>query len=291
METLASRESQLSQNSCTDLAGVGFNFVAKSKIMKRWAILTVLLYALALLALTSPVVLLAFGNWGKNEMNIGFQDVLKFYSQWAYWLWLAVLVGGQFLLLLLPIDVSERRLPARRKLKIPVIVTAFFLANLFVAGIFCIASVFLHDHVVMMYSFVDWILGHKTTDQPAQTDLTQTGFIFSAIIKVGIFWFFWAIIFQRFAKADDEPSLIKRCTRWLLRGSILELLVAVPSHVIVRRRDDCCAPVGTFWGIATGISVMLLCFGPGVYFLFVERCRKLKPKLAGTDKYPSDGAI
>jgi hypothetical protein len=36
--------------------------------------------------------------------------------------------------------------------------------------------------------------------------------------------------------------------------------------------------MGTFWGIATGISVMLLCFGPGVYFLFVERFERLKPK-------------
>jgi hypothetical protein len=36
--------------------------------------------------------------------------------------------------------------------------------------------------------------------------------------------------------------------------------------------------MGTFWGIATGISVMLLCFGPGVCFLFVERCRRMKPK-------------
>ena len=77
---------------------------------------------------------------------------------------------------------------------------------------------------------------------------------------------------------------LKRATRWLLRGSILELLVAVPSHVIVRRRDDCCAPAGTFWGIATGISVMLLCFGPGVFFLFVERCRRLKPNPAMKDK-------
>jgi len=34
----------------------------------------------------------------------------------------------------------------------------------------------------------------------------------------------------------------------------------------------------TFWGIATGISIMLLCFGPGIYFLFVERFQRLKPK-------------
>jgi hypothetical protein len=102
----------------------------------------------------------------------------------------------------------------------------------------------------------------------------------SITITILAFWFIWAVVFRSFAKTDEPDALLKRSIRWLLRGSILELLVAVPSHVIVRRRDDCCAPVGTFWGIATGISVMLLCLGPGVYFLFVERCRKLKPKPA-----------
>ena len=78
--------------------------------------------------------------------------------------------------------------------------------------------------------------------------------------------------------------MLKRITRWLLRGSILELLIAVPSHIIVRRRGDCCAPAGTFWGIATGISIMLLCFGPGVFFLFVARFKRLQLKSPDADK-------
>ena len=99
-----------------------------------------------------------------------------------------------------------------------------------------------------------------------------------------VFWSVWAIIFRRATKSDEPDALLKRITRWLLRGSILELLVAVPSHIIVRRREDCCAPAGTFWGIATGVSIMLLCFGPGVFFLFVERFKRLQPKAAETDK-------
>ena len=62
-------------------------------------------------------------------------DALQIYLNWGYWLWLAVLVAGQALLLLLPINIAERRLPARRPLKVPVIVTGLFLANLFVAGL------------------------------------------------------------------------------------------------------------------------------------------------------------
>src|SRR5207244_5274886 len=93
-----------------------------------------------------------------------------------------------------------------------------------------------------------------------------------------VFWSVWGWLFFRSARADDPNVLTKRATRWLLRGSILELLVAIPSHIVVRNRHDCCAPMGTFWGITTGLAVMLLCFGPGVFFLFAERIQRSRPK-------------
>src|SRR5665647_381127 len=113
--------------------------------MKRWAVLTVFLYALALLLLTVPVALTAFGNWGLKNDSMGIKDALAMYANWGYWLWLGVLLAGQALLLLLPINIAERRLPARRPLKIPVIVTAFFLANLCFAGIFSILCAIFTD--------------------------------------------------------------------------------------------------------------------------------------------------
>ena len=193
---------------------------------------------------------------------------------------LGILVGGQALLLLLPIDISERRLSARRPLKTPVIVTAFFLGSLCFAGILSILCAVFKDGGLNVLAFVDKIFTHD--GQP-----TNLGVIVNLLIDTSIFWIAWAFIFRRYAKSDSPDALIKRAVRWLLRGSILELIVAVPSHVIVRRRDDCCAPAGTFWGIATGISVMLLCFGPGVYFLFVERFQKLKPKSQSDDENPA----
>jgi hypothetical protein len=238
--------------------------------MKRWAIYTVLLYALALSVLAVPATWLGFHKWSDApDPFLGYFGIFTF---WGYWVWLAVLVAGQILLLLLPVNIAEKRLPARRPLKIPVIVTAFFLANLLLAGIFSVICAGFGDNIP------------ESFDLSYPDDTSGVGALLTAILTLLVFWLIWSVVFRNFAKSDDPDALIKRATRWLLRGSILELLVAVPSHVIVRRRDDCCAPAGTFWGIATGISVMLLCFGPGVYFLFAERFEKLKPKSPDTGK-------
>lgn len=237
--------------------------------MKRWAILTVLLYALALLLFTVPVITIAFGSWAKN--TVALPDALKVFQAWGYWIWLAVLVGGQFLLLLLPINLAERRLPARRPLKTPVIVSAFFLANLLLAGMSSLLCAGFKEEGMVAFSYLAPMV-------PDPNNADGWSFTGSVLVTMLIFWLVWAFVFRHFARNDEPDALLKRSIRWLLRGSILELLVAVPSHIVVRRREDCCAPLGTFWGIATGLSVMLLCFGPGVFFLFVERMRRLQAK-------------
>ncbi|HEV2318683.1 MAG TPA: hypothetical protein VGV18_02970 [Verrucomicrobiae bacterium] len=232
--------------------------------MKRWAALTVLIYALALFLLAVPAIVIAFS--GRQAFSIS--QAATIYREWAYWLWLALLVGGQALLLLLPIHIAEKRLPARRNLKVPVVVSAFFLGLLVLTGTLSLISAIYGDDVPAVYN-----LGYDLHGQD-----TAIGAFLTGLVTLLAFWLLWMVAFRRVAARDDPDSLVKRATRWLLRGSILELLVAVPSHVIVRRRDDCCAPIVTFWGIATGISVMLLCFGPGVFFLFAERFQRLRPR-------------
>jgi uncharacterized membrane protein YhaH (DUF805 family) len=266
------------KNTGADFSGTVLELMAEFKHMKRWAALTVLLYAIALLALTVPAIWIAFNGW--SDKGVSLQNALKMYLRWGYWLWLAVLVAGQALLLLLPINIVERRLPARRPLKTPVIVTAFFLANLCFAGLLSILCLYDKEDG---FNFFGYFLPFKASQVSPSDFQTE----FGAVITGLAFWIIWAVIFRSFAKSDDPDSLLKRSTRWLLRGSILELLVAVPSHIIVRRRGDCCAPIGTFWGIATGISVMLLCFGPGVFFLFVERFKRLQPKSPETGPPPA----
>ena len=48
----------------------------------------------------------------------------------------------------------------------------------------------------------------------------------------------------------------------IFQGSVLELMIAVPTHIVARYRDYCCAGAMTFIGLTMGSSVMLFAFGP-----------------------------
>ena len=85
----------------------------------------------------------------------------------------------------------------------------------------------------------------------------------------GGLWLLWGILFYFYFR--NTSSVVTGIISWLLKGSVLELLIVVPCHVIVRRRHDCSAPLATSFGIATGIAIMLLSFGPSVLLLYKKR--------------------
>jgi hypothetical protein len=234
--------------------------------MKRWAAITVLLYASVLVLLTAPLVLLACGRWWghltQTHTGVSVADAFALYRAWGYWLWLGVMALGQGLLLLVPVDVSQRRLTSRRKLLVPVITSAFLFANVVFAGLMSVACAIAGDDAFNVFN----LFGDK-----------RAGWTLAGMIAV--LWGVWGVIFFRMTRANEPQDAAARLIRWLLRGSILELLVAVPSHVIVRQRDVCCAPAASFWGIATGLSVMLVCYGPGVLFLFAQRAARKRPPI------------
>jgi len=165
-------------------------------------------------------------------------------------------------LLIVPVDVSQRRLIPRRKLVVPMVTTAFLFASVVFAGVMSLACALAGDNALKVFN----VFGESNAA------------VWTAILSImGMLWLIWGLVFYRLTKAQAAGDAAARLTRWLLRGSILELLVAVPSHVIVRNRENCCAPAASFWGITTGLSVMLLCYGPGVFFLFAERCARKRP--------------
>jgi len=257
--------------------------------MKRWAWLTVLLYSCVLILLSAPVLMLAGLKWSsqahKWQPEISWSQAFELYWQWGYWLWMAVLLGCQWVLLMIPVRIAERRPLARRRIGLAVTTIAFLLAALFLTAVLALASGLFGDHA---FDPVD-VFADKSSKNPILANLlsflglSMPGPIALSVAGVvAVFltlWGLWFLLFYRFSISHDPESILARGTRWLLRGSILELLIAVPSHIAVRRRDECCAPASTFLGIATGISLMLISFGPGVFWLFVQRVKKLKPKV------------
>jgi hypothetical protein len=77
------------------------------------------------------------------------------------------------------------------------------------------------------------------------------------------------------AARRKDPRSGGRLYRWLVAGSVLELLIAVPSHVVVNRRHDCRAPFVSSFGVATGLAMLLMSIGPGALFLFRARMRRI----------------
>lgn len=214
--------------------------------MRKWGILISAFYALIVLCLLLPAaVFLCGGDYAKSFSALvgGVGDAL---AQWIVWLPIGGVLCGQALLLFLSVDTSHKRLKPRAHILVSVTATALLL-SLLATGLVLSVGV--------AYS-------EKFLDKYFET-------VMSLILFWILLWLAWGAIFYWYAR--NSSDVVNRAVSWLLKGSVLELLIVVPCHVIVRRRNDCSAPMLTSFGIVTGIAVMLLSFGPSVLVLYKKR--------------------
>ncbi|HEY6945810.1 MAG TPA: hypothetical protein VI431_11775 [Candidatus Acidoferrum sp.] len=216
--------------------------------MRKWGILISAIYALIVVALLVPTAILVAGPSDLSEFA---QATLGAYREWLLWVPIVIVLGGQALLLSLSVDASQKRLKPRAHILLSCSVGAILTALLTFAVMGAIGVGIKGDK-----------FGEGTFASP---------FLFFAVA-----WLFWGIVFYLFLR--NSSVAVNRVLSWLLRGSVLELLIAVPCHVIVRRRHDCSAPIVTSFGIVTGIAIMLLSFGPSVLFLYKKRLDAYAPR-------------
>jgi len=239
--------------------------------MKRWALLTVGLYMLILLVLAGPVICMCFadelgGLVGGNPNTL--VDALRQLYGTAFvaiaakdydsdrlafilispWTWALVMGLAQAALLVVPVRVESRKPVTKRWLIWPAIAA-----------------------LIMLLMLAGGMLAAVWETIENTEDLTDPGTIIALVSPVAAIWIAWVIIFAFYTVRGGRANFMTRLVRSLVAGSILELLVAVPAHVLARARHYCCAGFGTFWGIAAGISVMLFAFGPAVFVLFARR--------------------
>jgi len=159
-----------------------------------------------------------------------------------------VLVACEMAMLFVPVRVASRRPVTRRALWIPLLGSATLAALLGLGGALAVTE------YANLDDSVTWIV------------LGTGGAIW--MIWIGAFWFV--------SRERGPDSVAFKLHRWLVAGSVLELLIAVPTHLVVRRRTECCAGLATGIGICAGVAVMLLAFGPSVGFLYYRRWKQLR---------------
>jgi hypothetical protein len=211
--------------------------------MRRWGVVITSFYAVVLVTLFLPIMFVLAGqSWPKGLGAVAGAGVIDVST------WLALLVLGQALLFV-RVDRSWRKLRPRTH----VAVTATAMAGA--------AALLLLAAVTSLLAAVSGDKGELATF----ADLLFSNFSITVLVSWGI----WAIVFG--VHYLRTPQRMAKAIQWLITGSILELLIAVPAHVIVRQRHDCSAPASTAFGIVTGTAVMLMCLGPSILALYQRR--------------------
>jgi hypothetical protein len=224
--------------------------------MKKWGLLVAVLYGLVMFFSFAPIMKIAYlgtaswkdYTWGPSLSSADLLWVLVFF---------ALLVIAQAALLAVPVRIAEKRPVGKRSLLFTAIASALMM-GLLVGGVgLVLLEIFWGDKTGSLWANIfGW-------------------FIAAAFILT---WVFWGFVFYRWGKKLEPANFIEKLFYRLFGGSILELLIAVPSHIFVRQRTYCCAGMDTSIGIICGVAVMLFSFGPGVFFLFVARWERLHPQ-------------
>jgi hypothetical protein len=214
--------------------------------MKTWSFVVAGLYAATLVVLAAPFA------WSCFAGKLSWSDAGGVLASWQFAGLVFLMAAAQFALLRVPVDLSSRRPRSRGPLLATVLSAAFMMG---VLGFGLATSVY------------EW----------TANNVEDRGLWIGAGVALAS-WAAWAVYFHRITRDAEPDAAVPRLQRFLKRGSILELLVAVPTHVVARHREYCCAGVMTFFGLSCGVAVMLFAFGPAVYFLFAERWRRLHPQ-------------
>jgi hypothetical protein len=198
------------------------------------------------LLLVAPVMLL-FPAWVASE-DPDNRELMAWASGTAL-----VMTAAAMGMLLIPIRVGRRRPFKRRSVWIPIASAGLLVGLLVVGAGLALIEYFKSDQADEIWFYGVWIGG-------------------------GAVWLAWSVLLWLLTGFKDPTSVVAHLNRWVLGGSVAELLIAVPTHLAVRKRTYCCAGIYTGTGIVFGVVVMVIAFGPSVGFLFYRRWKRIRQK-------------
>jgi hypothetical protein len=218
------------------------------------------LYFLAAMVLYGPLVIACCWLPGllpglREQLRGAWTDSFEIWTDsfaiWWFWLILGVFLLAQALLLVVPVRAVWDYQIKPRRMFVPIATTCTLLAIL-VAGILI--------SVMIAISSRGYLVA-----------------LYGCLFLAGLSWLVWWKVFRKYARASAD-HVVDVTGSALLRGSIVELLVAIGCHIWVRQRGDCSSPIVTFIAICAGFATMLCAFGPGVFYLLIARARQMRSK-------------
>jgi hypothetical protein len=213
-----------------------------------WVWIVVVLYLL----IVAPITTL-FPAW--IAISSPDETALIFWSSVTALVMTAAAIG----LLLTPVRMGRRRPFKRRSVWIPIVSAGLLMGILVVGAGLALIEYFHDDQADEIWFYGVWIGG-------------------------GAVWVAWSIVLWLLTGFRDPTSVVAHLHRWVLGGSVAELLVAVPAHLVVRKRPYCCAGIYTGTAIAFGVIAMIIAFGPSVGFLFYRRWKRIAPPTLTNDE-------
>ena len=221
--------------------------------MKKVALFVIVAYVVVLTLLLWPVAAATSYETALLAYCPRLSQMVELVTNGWYWLAVVVVIVCEAGLLLIPVKIDSKRPVSRRSVLWPILTSG------------------------LLFGLLTYALALAVYEGVGKNLFEFKRLLWGLLGACVLLWTLWSVVFFRLSSGSHPKSIVLTQCRYLLSTGALAVLVAVPCHIIARHRANCCAGIYTFIGISFGLAVMLLSFGPGVYFLYAERWKRLHP--------------
>lgn len=122
--------------------------------------------------------------------------------------------------------------------------------------------------------FFGWWAADWSASNGVLGSKSETYVLYIELGVLVISWVFWSSLLWVFVqRRHKDPGSFVRITGWLFAGTLIELLLAIPLMLIVRRRLDCYCASGSFGALMLSMMACLWLCGPGIVIALFWRKR------------------
>lgn len=241
------------------------------------------------------VAIVDMGHWASYRSHVlGILDLLRMGSDFRDTMSRALLgsaavvvVGSQVVFLIPVVRASMSRKELGRRPTISMILLAG-VAALMIVGLALVLLQFLEMlGVIGRFSYQQ---GWSSN----QGSLAGPWALPTALVTLGVSWVIWSTMLLRLSRRRPWETFLGRVVGLLLVGTVLEVLVTLPIHIMmVLPRGLEAVSTGTFFALCVATVAALWLSGPGIVIVLMGKRRRLwrglHCEMCGYAKGPSPG--